>query len=508
MSSRVSSFPQAISILLGLAAIAPWSAGGADETPFIRGDVTADGALAIDDPVALLGHLFLGSAAPTCLDAADVDDSGDLDLNDPMFLIRHLFLGGDPPPEPYSACGLDATPDSLGCAAYPPCAFLIDPSRVHRIEITLSPEDLRAFKDPPPLIWPAPPEPWYPSTFRFDGAVLEQVGIRRKGSSTLYQAAGKYSVSVKFNKFVKGRRLQGLEKIILNNCVLDPTFLNESIGYGIYRRMGLPAARTAHARVSLNGEVQGIYLVVEAIEKDFLESRFGRGNGDGNLYEGPGDFLTHDPNFPDDIKEPELKDEDQGRVRDDLHELHAALSSATQSSFLVTAEARIALNGFINGWAIDSCALHFDGYPGNYYLYHEPVSTRFVFIPHGMDQLFGFREWVDYDPVSGIPIGVPVIHYQPQENPLAIIKGGGLVDRLMEIPEGWRRYQEAVRQVASDGWDVPAILAQIDQAASLIAPLRGEAGAAGADAKLFAASVEDLRTYITERKTYLDSITR
>jgi hypothetical protein len=313
---------------------------------------------------------------------------------------------------------------------------------------------------------------------------------------------------VKFNKFVKGRRLQGLEKIILNNCVLDPTFLNEAIGYGIYRRMGLPAARTAHARVSLNGQVQGIYLVVEAIDEDFLERNFGRGNGEGNLYEGPGDFLPHDPNFPDDIKEPELKDEDQGRVRDDLHELHAALAAATPSSFLVAAEARIELSAFITGWAVDSTALHFDGYPGNYYLYHHPVSNRFVFIPHGMDQLFGFREWLDYDPVSGIPIGTPVIHYQVQENPFAIVKGGGLVDRLLEIPEGLRRYREAVGRVTRDGWDVPAVLAQVDQAAALIAPLAGETGAAGADARLFGASLGDLRTYLIERKAYLESITR
>jgi hypothetical protein len=495
-------------ILIALAAASASQKGSAAEgTKFRRGDVTGDGEISLVDPVVLLGHLFLGAAGPGCADAADADDSGELDISDPLFVLQHLFLGGNPPPAPYPACGPDPTADSLGCAGYPPCSPVFDRSRLHEVEITVSPEDLVVIQTPPPIIWPAPPEPWISCTFRFDDLVLAEVGIRRKGSSTLYQAADKYSWSVKFNKFVSGRRLRGLEKLILNNCVMDPTFLNEAIGYGVYRRMGLPAPLTAHTRLSLNGRSMGIYLVKESIDEDFLERTFGEGNGRGNLYEGPGDFLPRDPNFPDDFKEPELKDEDQGRVRDDLRELKAALMTATPSSFLAEAGARLDLQGFIEGWAVDSSVLHFDGYPGNYYLYHDPVSSRFVFIPHGMDQLFGFREWTQYDPVSGIPVGVPEIRYLPRDDPFSIRKGGGLVVKLVDLPEAWRRYGEAVRRVAREAWNVPAILAEIDQAAGVFAALRGASGRAGEDAALFEKSVGDLRAYFPERKAYLESIT-
>jgi hypothetical protein len=87
----------------------------ADPT-FIRGDANSDGVADISDAVAILGYLFLGTAAPPCLDAADSNDSGDVDLSDASSLLNHLFLGAPPPPAPYPWPGTDPTPDALsGC---------------------------------------------------------------------------------------------------------------------------------------------------------------------------------------------------------------------------------------------------------------------------------------------------------------------------------------------------------------------------------------------------------
>jgi hypothetical protein len=95
------------------------------QAQFIRGDVTGDGLVNIVDGIAELDCLFLGGACPTCDDAADVDDDGVLTIVDPIFNLMFLFLGGAVPPPPSvptgTACGLDPTPDGLGCAAYLPC---------------------------------------------------------------------------------------------------------------------------------------------------------------------------------------------------------------------------------------------------------------------------------------------------------------------------------------------------------------------------------------------------
>jgi len=88
---------------------------------FMRGDVNADGALNIADPIALLGHLFGGEPVPSCRDAADGNDDGNLNIADAIAILGHLFGGeGDLPP-PFGRCGEDPTADSLDCVSYPPC---------------------------------------------------------------------------------------------------------------------------------------------------------------------------------------------------------------------------------------------------------------------------------------------------------------------------------------------------------------------------------------------------
>jgi len=83
---------------------------------FVRGNANDDATVDISDAVSILGYLFLGSAAPPCLDAADTDDSGLIDLSDAVSLLNHLFQGAEPPSPPYPEQGDDPTPDGLGCS--------------------------------------------------------------------------------------------------------------------------------------------------------------------------------------------------------------------------------------------------------------------------------------------------------------------------------------------------------------------------------------------------------
>ena len=88
---------------------------------FRRGDINADGQRDISDPIALLRHLFADGPEPRCPDAADADDDGVVELTDAVFVLEHLFLQGGRPAPPFLQCGLDPTPDDLGCGGQPPC---------------------------------------------------------------------------------------------------------------------------------------------------------------------------------------------------------------------------------------------------------------------------------------------------------------------------------------------------------------------------------------------------
>jgi len=94
----------------------PRDGGGAVRSR--RGAVRGEEGINLTDAIVLLEHLFLGEAAPPCLDAADADDSGKLDLADAISLLGHLFLGAGAPPDPGPAiCGRDPTADDLRCAS-------------------------------------------------------------------------------------------------------------------------------------------------------------------------------------------------------------------------------------------------------------------------------------------------------------------------------------------------------------------------------------------------------
>src|SRR5215510_374650 len=70
---------------------------------------------------------------------------------------------------------------------------------------------------------------------------------------------------------------------MLNNASQDNTYLAEYIATEMFRDAGVPASRVTHAFVEFNGRPLGLYVLVEAMNKDFLKQHFRSTKG--NLYE-------------------------------------------------------------------------------------------------------------------------------------------------------------------------------------------------------------------------------
>jgi hypothetical protein len=90
------------------------------EPAFLRGDANQDRRVDISDPIRSLDVLFRGTLA-TCFDAMDANDDGKTDISDPIWTIQYLFSSGSPPPSPFPECGVDPTPDAIGCALSTAC---------------------------------------------------------------------------------------------------------------------------------------------------------------------------------------------------------------------------------------------------------------------------------------------------------------------------------------------------------------------------------------------------
>ncbi|WP_454054648.1 CotH kinase family protein [Clostridium sp. Marseille-Q7071] len=158
---------------------------------------------------------------------------------------------------------------------------VFDKNKVMEIDINISQEDWDW------TIENATEEEYKNANISINGETYYNVGIRPKGNSSLSMIASddttdRYSFKIKFDEYVDGQTLHGLNKLVINNVMSDTTYMKEYLSYDLYTAMGIPTPAYAYANIKINGEDWGLYLAVEVIEESFLERNYG--TLEGNLY--------------------------------------------------------------------------------------------------------------------------------------------------------------------------------------------------------------------------------
>jgi hypothetical protein len=260
---------------------------------------------------------------------------------------------------------------------------------------------------------------YYPGSAVLDGVTYDGIGVRTKGgcgSSRNLGGKASFKLNLSWNDpDVPGcpeeRRSHGLKRLTLNNLVQDRSYVHERLAYRFYQLMDVPAARAAHTRVHVNGDLWGLYVHIESFDRRFLSRWFD--DNDGMLYEGtywcdlvPGNVPPADEDtycisrkfHPSDC-EPVAEDgdpEDYGPIRamvQDLTALVDTLDDVPPGSFYPEIGSIIDFDRFLSMWAADTIIGHWDGYVirirNNYRIYHDPESDLWTFIPSGVDQTFG-----------------------------------------------------------------------------------------------------------------------
>jgi len=270
---------------------------------------------------------------------------------------------------------------------------------------------------------------YVPASFSVGTTRLDQVGIRLKGISTFQPIQGRPSLAVKFDQFLPGQRMGRLSKLLLNNGGRDLYPFREGLACFLFRDAGLPAARTRHVRLSLNGRNLGVYLAVESMNKDFLRRNFG--DDSGNLYEG----------FMQDINGELELDNGNDASRADLRALRKALAIPDPSVRRREVNSLLDVDRFMAFAVLNLFLGTEDGYlsnGNNYRVYHDPVSRRLVFIPHGLDATF----------ICGRPVNPPLTN--------AIVMRG-----LYSLPHGPELYQSNAWRLLTNTWRLATITNRI-----------------------------------------------
>lgn len=306
---------------------------------------------------------------------------------------------------------------------------------------------------------------------------FKDVAVRYKGNGTFLSSHDslKKSLKIDFNDFVKGQKLAGMSRLNLHNSVREPTHMNETVAYGLYRDAGVPAPRTSFARVYVtvpgkhDRKYFGLYNVVEDVGGPFVKENFKSKDGallkpvTPNLFGDLGDDWS-DYNQIYDPKG-DLSDEQKQRII----ETCKFFSSATDAEFAAGVGDHIDLDNFARYLAMTVWLSDMDGILGpgqNYYVYLHPTSNKFMFIPWDQDQSFG-----------QYPRGS-----QEQREQLSIHKpwnGNNLFfEKMFKVEAFKTRYVAAMKDINESVVQVDQINRQVDELAVI---LRGPVGEESAD---------------------------
>lgn len=227
-------------------------------------------------------------------------------------------------------------------------------------------------------------------------STVDPVGFRLRGNTSRYSA--KKSFKISFNEFEDDRTFYGLDKFDLNGEHNDPSIIRSKLAWDLCNTFGLPASRSAHVMLYINGEYRGLYIHVEEYDKTFLETRFG--NNTGNFYKclWPADMVYLGAN-QDLYKMMQgnrrVYDLRTNRAEDDysdLAHLIGIINNSDDQDFVDSVEACFNTFDFLKSVALEVVIGHWDDYwinKNNYFLYNNSATGKFEFVTFDLDNTYG-----------------------------------------------------------------------------------------------------------------------
>lgn len=242
----------------------------------------------------------------------------------------------------------------------------------------------------------------FPATFYYYSSShnesIQNIGFRVRGNTS--RDAYKKSFKISFNEYTQGEKFKGLEKMNLIGQHNDPSLLRSWMSLTMLTDNNLISPRSSYIKFYINGQYKGIYLNIEHIDDEFVQSRFI--NDDyGNLYKcnWGADLNYIGFNQSDYYDIYELKTNEVTNDYSDLIQFIQTLNSISYEDFPCFIEEHFEVEMYLKTLAIEMIIGHWDGYAynkNNYYLYQRPSNSKFVFIEYDMDNTFGI-DWFDID---------------------------------------------------------------------------------------------------------------
>ncbi|MBX3731662.1 MAG: CotH kinase family protein [Verrucomicrobiae bacterium] len=309
---------------------------------------------------------------------------------------------------------------------------------------------------------------WVHGVVEFEDRLFADAAVRYKGNGTYLrsQSSAKRPFKVDLNKFVKGESLASRTTLNFGNLVTDDSCLHDALGYEVYRAAGVPAPRTAFARLFLSpGTVSpgylGLYVLVENLDAKFAEERFGTRAGaifkpvTTELFSDLGDdWAAYQP-----IYDPKTRVTPDQTSR--VIGLSRLLTHADDATFAGQVGDFLDLEAFARFLAVTVLLSSYDGFltnGQNFYVWLDPDSGRFHFMPWDLDNAWGR---------FGMAGSAMDRAHASIDRPW--VGRHRLLERVMGVPEFQMRYRAVLAELLDTVY-VPEVLHRRVEA--LAAPLR------------------------------------
>ena len=304
--------------------------------------------------------------------------------------------------------------------------------------------------------------PWVHADLSAEGKTYKDVGLRYKGNASYGTTSRglKRNFRIDLDHYDDELRFYGLKSIALNAGGLDPSRGREVFSYAVFRAVGVPAPRTAFAEVTVtipgkyNKEFAGLYTFVEHIDKAFLKDRFG--NNKGLLMKPEGlrdiqylgeDWKRYEPKY-------RPKHDPTAKQKRRVIAFAKLVDRGSDEDFQKKIASYLDVDQFLRFVAANAYLVTIDNFftgGHNYFLYLNPQTNKFVFIPWDMDvSLAG----VPFVGTAEQRMDLSLMHPHPGQHKL--------IDRLLAMKDVNERYQKLLKELAGTAFSRKHLLAEID----------------------------------------------
>ncbi len=294
---------------------------------------------------------------------------------------------------------------------------------------------------------------------------IENVGMGLRGNTSL--SAQKKSFQLTFNAHIPGQKFYGLEKMDLIGQHNDPSIIRTKLTWDLFNTFGVPAPRSNHVEVYINGNYYGLYMNVEHIDDEFCQSRFL--NKDGNLYKcywgASLEYINNSANaykFENNGKRVyELKNNKQADDYSDLAHFIDVLNHAPLSDLPCELEKVFNVHNYLKCMAIEIIAGHWDNYiynKNNFFLYLNTETNKFEYIPYDVDNTWGI-DWMGVNWATR-----NCYQYKPSS------QARPLYERILQVPEYNKLFSHYLKVIANSSFMSTTIFNRIDAIKTMITP--------------------------------------